>query len=1332
MLSESAACVFLLKCTERFKTFAYFQVHSDSGLEAALHFSCGPYRNTTRAMVAAALHDRAVVRRDVESPHMVANLIYACEMTQHTQSHTVLKKARDIRSMRHSESGVPDAAPHDAQQQTRIARRLGLGKISKYMKEAFDSMISDLEWAFEHGKKFIAKAINKLKKFLQGLGIRTDFIDNFAPPKIGFQIQKSFGWKKEFGQKKYVKGGIGFNMNAMGKAQASIFDFSMTFEVRGEAYLKLAAVNEQFKIDVVKAQAHFRATSQMVFPVPTDMGTVAGMLNAVNQFVTGIINKVLLFLQRFKAKIDVYIQPAKNVVKNIRLALNTVMDVQKTLNSTKQTLDEVTGMVDGGALGDAILTPLFKFLDVALKPLKKDINAYFDKTKPTITKFTGYVNKSINFLEAKVAFPMRKGTVAAQNLMDMYDDAVEKVVGKVEAGIEQVKTLLSTNLLALEDTNRIKKYFQAFKGVTEAVATMTSWTAKARRLQGNANPGSALVKVLKFEQADAYVMQTLTKVKEAIQGGDAYDALAKLNATQLPNALKQITAVTEKLQKPTAAIRKFLKLSGNGTSSVKTLIKKGIVLANASLVKLAAILKDPLAGFLADYTDKQLAKYSVNNSLVVNTKNSLSMENFGNIFLKTMNLNKLKPEKKASITVANIAQDVLKTIKLDQLAAGVLPKLSDFVLPDLQTIGLAGLVDLKRQALKVNDLSVQLLSTWGLNKLVATARAKLTIADFSTEKTSGMHLSDLADTVLPTFTVDQLDATTTKDLNLSIFALGGIKSLHLSEVNETKRPLAKALNESVGTLSNDALRQIKLQDLTANGAATINKLGLDQVLVQARDTVDVSGVVLSTVLGQNLNSLVPVMFDRLRINDLKPLVLDGLTLEALEKDLLGTINLGNLTQNKSDALDISNLKDGTRKNITLDKLKPQVLAKWNLAKLQDKYVKAMTLTSLEKSFLKSLSLKNSLTTTLDLNKIKLTQLSVGFRMKLKPKDVSTKLLEELDVMGKKTNKFANLVAKAKDFKGKLDYGIGKVNEFCKTHKEEGWIGVAKKGVAGVAKSGAMAQAIGKFKSVLTTVDWLKRGNETLCVALDTSKKVLDKIAPPLIRMCKNVDAVKAAGLEQTVNVHLTKLEVSLREALVRAKQLSIDYVREKSEQKQSGKILPAVAGKVADKVAVPIARRAAVFTKQYISPLMSALKKLPVANMVNVVKKVKYFLEQMGSLSDNIKSYGEPGGTDFDTFQQKFPRMISELDRLIQKSGIEKYAAKFKSGINKFANQVQSKINTYNNSMTKYTDKIKDVLSNFDVMGVNAKSWLSQMKVIIGNSTEVCALTRACLEIIFQ
>ena len=1235
-------------------------------------------------MVAAALHDRAIAHRKFESPSMIASLLLACEMTQHTQSHKVLKKAIEIHNLKHSKSGVPDAAPHNDLHHKRIARRLGIDfNIAKWMKKVFEAILSDLQEALEKGGEFVAAALDEVKKFLQGLGIRTDFIDNFAPPKIGFQIEKEFGWGTEIGSKKHIVSAMGFDMDAMGKAQASIFDFSMTFEFKGKAYLKVAAVNEAFKIDVIKADAHFRATQQKIFGVPTDLGSVVGILTAINQFVTGTINKILLFLQQFKEKLSVYVNPAKEVLRNVRFALDTVTEVRETLGSTKQVLDEVVGMLDQGGAGTVIMNQLMKYLEKTLEPLKKEITEYFARIKPTINDFSSYVENSLNRLETKVASPIRKGVSAAQNLKQMYDKALEKVAAKVEDEIGQVTTLLSTKLLAMEDIYRIKKYLNSFKDVKEAVTTAKKWADEAKRL-------GKLAKVLKFEQADVYIMKTLTQVKQAIENGLAYDALSALDPPLLSKASNALRTVTEQLENPTRAVRTFVKLAQNGTNSDKARIKNGMAIANTTIAKLGADLKQQLSGFLSTFTNTQLETFSV-DGLAVNVKNALTMENFAKGFLDTINLGKLKPAKLASITLGKFAQDALRTFKLSQLAAGTLPKLDDFVPSNLQDIGLGALVDLKRKALKVIDLSPQLLSTWGLNKLVGV---KFKLQDFVSEKMISMHLSDLATTILADFTVKQLEAKTSEELDLSSFVSDIIKSLTLADVLPAKRPGGKSVSASVVTLSNTQLKQIKVRDLSTNGKAFINNLRLEHIVVQARDAVRVTGVVFTKIMDMDLHSVVPVMLERLRVKDLKPLVLGKLTLQNTKGDLLDTISLGSLRPNNLVSLNIADLKHSILKTVSLDKLKSQVLDKLKLASLQDDVVKTTKLDSLDPSFLKTL-LPDSLTVPLDLKATKLVHLSKTFLNKMQPGDASKELLGKLNSLAKQKDKFVNLLGKGKEFKGKLDSAIGRVNEFCKKHEQGGLVGVAE---------GELAQGIEKFKSVLTTVDMLKRGNETLCQALDTSKKVIDKIAPPLIRMCKNVNAVKAAGLEATVNAHLRKVEILLRGALVHGKQLSVDFARQKVKQK-----VDEVVGKARRKLAVgadnviPIAHRAAAYTKEYINPLMSELQKLPVQNMVDVAQQLNKFLQEMRSLSDNIKSYGEPGGSSFDTFQRKFPRIFNNLDSLVKKSGHDKFA-----------------------------DKLKDVLANFRLMESNANSWLAQIQHIVGDSTEACTFTGSCLVTNFQ
>ena len=1216
---------------------------------------------------------------------MVANLLLACELNQHTQSQEILEKATEILNMKESNVNVPAAAPHDTRQQTRIARRLGIDwNISKYMKKAFDAIVSDLAKSLESGANVVTEQLDKLKKFLQDKGIRTDFIDNFAPPKIGFHIEKKFGWDKSVGSAKHVVAAMGFNVKGLGKAQASIFDFSMTFEVKAEAFLKVSAVAGAFNIDVIKAAAHFRATSQKIFDVPTDLGSLSGIIRAVNQFVIGTINKILRFLQDFEAKLDVYIKPAKKIARNIRYALDTVTDVQETLAETTQVVNEVLGMLQQGGLGDAILDPLLQYLDKALKPVEDEINTYFKTMRPTVLKFTGYVNQSLNLVDTKVAVPIRKGRAAAKELMDMYDNAAEKIVSKVKGKIEEVTNVLTTKLFATEDMDRIKTYSEGFKAVKEGVLTMKKWTNDFKAMKSQQDSSHfhhyMLVKILGFELADKYVMETLTLVKQAIKEGDAYDALSKLDPSLISTVSKQLADVMEKLDEPLRAVRAFVHLAQNGTHAVETLIKKGMDIANASLYKLGANLEDQFAGFLANFTEVQLENFFV-SSLATHIKEQLTMVNFGKLFLSTINLDKLKQAQKASITVANIDQDFLKTVKLSQLSTGVVLKLSDFNRSNLQDIGLVGLVDLERKALKVIDLSPELLSTWGLHRLLPATRTEIKMQDFDTEKTSSMRLSDLEYTVLNKFTVGQLDSTITKDLDLAMFSSFGTKSLKLSDVQPARRPGGKSLSANIETLSKVQLKQIKVQDLTTTGTAVINKLSLVRLEAQVRDSINVSGEVLAKVLGRDLSILVPVMFDRLRINDLKPSVLSKLTLGKLQKDVLDTINLGSLTESILLSLSTSTLKDGIQKSLTLDKLQARVLAQWKLmTSLKGDLVKVMTLAWLEPSFLQKLAL-DSLKITLNLAAINLNSLSIDFRIKLKPEDVSETLLEALDTLAKTNDKFVNLLGKGKDFKGKLDSSIGRVKSFCKQHAEENLVGVVQ---------GQMAGGIDNFKSVLTTVDMLKRGNESLCQALDTSRDVLDKIALPLKRMCNDIDGVKRMSLENRINLPLRNLEILLRGALAHGKQLSVDYVRQ-----QPGGELVAAAAK-----AIPIAHRAKEFTERYIIPITTELEQLPIKTMVDDVSKLNSVLQNASSLSDNIKSYGEPGGSDFDTFSRTFPRMMANLDSLIAKTG-----------------------------HSKYTAKVDDVLKKLNTMETTAASWLEQVQNVIGDSADVrgLSLSGSCL-----
>ena len=144
-------------------------------------------------MAASALHDRATERREAESPEMIANLLLACELTQHAQSDEILEKVNEIRDMK--KSNVSDAAPHDTWQEKRIARRLG---IRKYLKDAFDALISDIKEGLKKGGDVVNKAVDAVKAELRRANLDTDFIDNFAPPKMDIQMNyykdHSFGF----------------------------------------------------------------------------------------------------------------------------------------------------------------------------------------------------------------------------------------------------------------------------------------------------------------------------------------------------------------------------------------------------------------------------------------------------------------------------------------------------------------------------------------------------------------------------------------------------------------------------------------------------------------------------------------------------------------------------------------------------------------------------------------------------------------------------------------------------------------------------------------------------------------------------------------------------------------------------------------------------------------------------------------------------------------------------------------------------------------------------------------------------------------------------------
>ena len=794
-------------------------------------------------MAASALHDRATERREAESPEMIANLLLACELTQHAQSDEILEKVNEIRDMK--KSNVSDAAPHDTWQEKRIARRLG---IRKYLKDAFDALISDIKEGLKKGGDVVNKAVDAVKAELRRANLDTDFIDNFAPPKMDIQMNyykdHSFG----FGHPKYAEARVPITLDTRGKAQINLYDFSMIFTVLGTANLEMTAVGKT--LNVIQAKAHFSAVSQKIFGVPTELGSVASIISGVGQFVTNTINKVLLFLQKLKAQLDVYVKPAKAVVANISRALDTVTDVQETLSETTKVINKVLGMLKQGRLGDAILGPLSKYLGKALEPVEREIEKYFVRIKPTVLSFTGKAKQALVQVK-KVQGPIKQGRDAAQQLLDMYDNTVEKIVGQVEGKTEVVTNVLTTKLLTIEDMHRIQKYSEGFQDVTEGAITMKALSddiirAKAlteRRALTSKQDNfdfndDTLVKVLGFEKADKYVMQTLTDVKKAIDGGDAYEALAKLEPSLLSTVSKQLVTVTEKLEKPLRAVRAFVRLTQNDPRAVEPLVKKSLEIARASL--------------------------------------------------------------------------------------GTNPE------------------------------------------------------------------SQLA-------------------------------------------------------------------------------------------------------------------------------------------------------------------------------------------------------------------------------------------------------------------------------------GIDRVKTFCKQHADEDVVG---------AVQGQTAQVISKFKSVLTTVDMYKRGHETLAWTVDTSNDVLQKIAPPLQRMCTDVNDVKSMSLEDKITLPLGELEVLLREALTHGNQLSVDYASQQS-------------------TSIRLPQRVKQFTKKYITPLLTALQpeKLPIQNMVDAVDKLNLFLNKASLLSENIKKYGEPGGSDFETFNRKFPQMMAKVDSLIKKFGGNKYAA-----------------------------KLEDVLKNFETMEKSAASWLAQIQKVIGDSTDVRGL----------
>ena len=134
-------------------------------------------------------------------------------------------------------------------------------------------------------------------------------------------------------------------------------------------------------------------------------------------------------------------------------------------------------------MGNATFEPVIDYLETALEPVFLRLNDFFNKTRPTITKFSNIVTTALDMVERFVIKPALSANSATEILFSMYQNAVATITDKIKGKVEQVTTLLTSKLLSLDDLFMISKYINGFKDMMEAarfIAGLKPYLVKAQ------------------------------------------------------------------------------------------------------------------------------------------------------------------------------------------------------------------------------------------------------------------------------------------------------------------------------------------------------------------------------------------------------------------------------------------------------------------------------------------------------------------------------------------------------------------------------------------------------------------------------------------------------------------------------------------------------------------------------------------------------------------------------------------------------------------------------------------------------------------------------------